>query len=144
MGRLTAIYQEVLPPSTWTFAESPAAEQLRVWCAAVDGADHYNVYDDVGGQFFLLGQVPTNSPTIITVPAGSYSVRIAPVDSAGVIGILANTNHVSVAISGAAMASTFVSAPTEIRPSKPTVIPAEDKKVNLMDRVRRIFQRGEN
>lgn len=96
LGRLTAIFQEVLPPSTWTFAESPGAEQLRVWCAPVAGADHYNVYNDLGGQFSLLGQAPTNAPTIISVPAGSHSIRIAPVDGVGVMGILANTTYVVV------------------------------------------------
>lgn len=126
LGRLTTIFQEVLPPSTWTFAESPAAEQLRVWCTSVSGADHYNVYNDLAGQFFLLGQAPTNTPTIISVPAGTYNVRIAPVDSGGIVGILANTTYVNVAISGAVMSAMPRNAMPLSPPTEDTPLPSPE------------------
>jgi hypothetical protein len=96
LDRLRAIARNVLLPTTWAFADSPDIEQLRVWCVPVDGASHYNVYNDYTNPPTLLGPVPNAGKNTLAVLGSSYKVRIAPVSSDGTIGILSNSQIVTV------------------------------------------------
>ena len=120
-GRLAAIVSRVLPPTTWAWATSDSPEFLTVHCIPVSNADSYNVYADLsGGNFTLLGSVPDHTSNTISVPAGFYNVRIAPVEN-DTVGILSNTIQVNVtAINGEAAAAMSFSAPTTSTPT-PTI-----------------------
>ena len=89
--RVNAVLSNRLPPTQWAWAESTAAGALRVKYQTVAGATGYNVYN--GSD--LLGAVTGTGWKTIAVPAGFYSVRIAPVGAE--IGILSFAIGVEVA-----------------------------------------------
>ena len=95
--RVLAILADRLPPTQWWWAESTTAGQLRVKYQPVAGAAGYNVYGglDASGGETLLGTVTGTGWKTLTVPAGFYSVRIAPVGAE--IGILSFAIGVEVA-----------------------------------------------
>jgi hypothetical protein len=86
-ARVMRIIEVCAPPPTWAWAESVVAGQLRVKCAAVAGADSYNVYDDDGETFTLLGNVASAGWNALSVDAGTYNVRQGAVID-GRVGIL--------------------------------------------------------
>lgn len=97
LGRVDAILNLVPGPTTWAQADSPSAEVLRVKCQPVAGADHYNVYNDLGGSTFeLLGAVPDAGINTLPVVGGSYRVRMAAVTGGSTVGILSNAVSVTV------------------------------------------------
>lgn len=96
-GRVNVILALVLGPTMWARVDSPTPEVLRVTCQSVVGADHYNVYSDLGnGAFEFLDSVSDAGVNTFSVPAGIYRVRMAPVTSGGIVGILSNTVSVTV------------------------------------------------
>lgn len=92
VGLVNAILARVPGPPMWFWAEAGDPGRLRVRCIAVAGADSYNVYNGTS----LLGSVPNAQWNELTVPAGSYSVRIAAVDG-GAIGVCSFPVPVTVA-----------------------------------------------
>ena len=91
-GLVNAILERVKGPTMWAWAMPGAAGKLQVKCVAVPGATSYNVYNHTD----LLGSVPTAAWNELSVAAGSYNVRIAPV-AAGVVGVCSFPMPVTVA-----------------------------------------------
>lgn len=98
VGRVAAIVQRVSPPPLWAWATTlPYAGALEVKCVSVNGADHYAVYNDLGGgKFEHLGDVADATPNTIEVAAGTYNVCMAAVDSSEQVGILSKRTIVEV------------------------------------------------
>lgn len=123
LNRYFAVRNLVLPPPRWAFVEGGIGE-IEVSCIAVPGAESYNVYDD----HTYLATVPSAARHRVSLPPGTYTIRVGAVSKEGIVGILGNEGIVTV---GALITETRVeSAP----------VAAVEPKPNAMDRLRTLWK----